>query len=289
MNSLTPTVLPDWQHLHPRLVAQSYIAVAHAPSVVRSCAPHNLCALYRECSPPRTIEYSSHLSTYNFQSRVARRLFSSRINAATDEKLFFAVIIKKTKPADAAERLRQCAVYEITIKDLNRAFLAEVAADGHLSLRDYLRSRIVAVKQPMADMYAAALVACDVDACELCTRSLAADETTSLAYRFRVRCRRAAREIGDILIAQYEERVYGSRPLSEYVQVGDGVFTPSAVRVPLVPPPLPPLRTSHASPGLQPPLASLFSTGERLHFASSTLSTSAQLASSPLHSAGPRR
>ena len=33
--SLTPTVLPDWQQLHPRLVAQSCIAVAHAPSGVR--------------------------------------------------------------------------------------------------------------------------------------------------------------------------------------------------------------------------------------------------------------
>ena len=197
------------------------------------------------------------------------------MDAAAEEKLFSAVIIKKTKPADAAERLRQCTVYEITIKDLDRAYLAEVAADGHLSHRDYLSSRINAVGPPMADMYAAALVACDVDACEFITRSLAGDETTSLAYRLRVRSRRAAREIGDLLIARYEERVFGSRPSSEYVQVGDGVFTPSAVRIPLVPPPLPPLRTPLASPGLQPPLASSFSTGERLHFASSTLSTSA--------------
>ena len=107
----------------------------------------------------------------------------------------------------------------------------------------------------MAYMYAAAHVACDVDACELCTRSLAGDETTSLAYRLRVRSRRTAREIGDILIARYEEHVFGSRPSSEYVQVGDGVFTPFAVRVPLVPS-LPPLRTPLASPGLQAPLAS---------------------------------
>ena len=34
------------------------------------------------------------------------------------------------------------------------------------------------------------------------------------------------------------------------------------------------------SPGLQPPLATSFSTGERLHFGSSTLATSSQLASS---------
>ena len=34
-HSLTLTVLPDWQHFHPRPVAQSYIAVAHAPSGVR--------------------------------------------------------------------------------------------------------------------------------------------------------------------------------------------------------------------------------------------------------------
>ena len=131
----------------------------------------------------------------------------------------------------------------------------------------------------MADMYAAALVSCDVDACDSCTRSLAGNATTSLAYRLRACSRRAAREIGDILIARYEERVFGSRQSSEYVQVGDGVFAPSAMGVPLVPPPLPPLCTPLASPGLQPPLASSFSTGERLHFASSTLSTSAQVAS----------
>ena len=170
-------------------------------------------------------------------------------------------------------------MYETTIKDVDRAFLAEVAADRHLSLRDYQRSRIDAVGPPMADMYSAALVACDVDACGLCTRSLAGDETISLAYRLRVRSRRAAREIGDIPIARYEQRVFGNRPSSEYVQVGDGVFTPSVVRVPLVPPPLPQLRTPLASPNLQPPLASSFSTGEPLYFASSTLSTSAQLTS----------
>ena len=44
-HSLTPTVLPDWQHLYPRPVSQSCIAVAHAPSGVRSFTPHNLRAL----------------------------------------------------------------------------------------------------------------------------------------------------------------------------------------------------------------------------------------------------
>ena len=96
---------------------------------MRSCAPHNLRGLYIECSPRRTIDYSSHLLTCNFQSRVARRLYLSRIDASAEEKLFSAVISKKTKPADAAERLRQCAVYKITIKDLDRAFFADVAAD----------------------------------------------------------------------------------------------------------------------------------------------------------------
>ena len=142
-------------------------------------------------------------------------------------------------------------MYTITIKDLNRVFLAEVAADEHLSLRDYLRSRIDAVGLPMADSTLPRSLR-DVDGCELCTRSLSGDETTSLAYRLRVRSRGAARVIGDILIARYEERVFGNRLSSEYVQVGDGVFTPSAVRVPLVPSPLPPLRTPLASPRLQP-------------------------------------
>ena len=43
-------------------------------------------------------------------------------------------------------------MFEITIKDLDRAFLAEVASDEHLSIRDYLRSRLDAVGPPMADM-----------------------------------------------------------------------------------------------------------------------------------------
>ena len=88
------------------------------------------------------------------------------MDAAAEENLFSAVIIIKTKPAYAVERLRQCAAYDIISKDLDYAFLAEVAADGHLSLRNYLRTRIDAVGPPTADMSAAALVASHVDECE---------------------------------------------------------------------------------------------------------------------------
>ena len=94
-----------------------------------------------------------------------------------------------------------------------------------------------------------------------------------------MRFRHAAREIGDILITQSEECLFGSRPSREYVQVGDFVLTPTAVRVPLVPPFMQPLRTLLALPALQPPRAYSFSTGERLHVASYTLSTPAQFAS----------
>ena len=83
----------------------------------------------------------------------------------------------------------------------------------------------------MTNVYASAHVACDVNACDLCTRSLAGDDTLSLDNRRRVCFRRAADEIGDLFIVRYEERVFGSWLSIEFVQVGNGVFTPSAMCV----------------------------------------------------------
>ena len=90
------------------------------------------------------------------------------MDAAAEKKLFSAVIIKKTKPADAVKLLRQCAAYEIIVKKLDHALFDEVVADEHLSLRHYLRTRIDAVKLPITDMYAAALFSCNVKSCILC-------------------------------------------------------------------------------------------------------------------------
>ena len=84
-------------------------------------------------------------------------------------------------------------MYDIVIKDLYRAFLTQDAADKQLSHRDYLRSSIEAVGPPKADMYAAAIVTCKVNACDLCTRSLAGDKTMSQAYLLSVLSARGAR------------------------------------------------------------------------------------------------
>ena len=49
--ALTPTVLPDWQHLHRAVIAQGCEADTRMRSDVRSCTPLNLATLYIKCSP----------------------------------------------------------------------------------------------------------------------------------------------------------------------------------------------------------------------------------------------
>ena len=126
---------------------------------------------------------------------------------------------------------------------------------------------------PLSELYRAALIAADLDAHELNVRTLAGDTTAVVAYRFKCYSLRAARDIGEMVIARYEERAFGSRPAVKYSRVNDASFTICAVRVPFfhLPPggTLPHLRTA-LSTSLSPPELSLSLTpGTQAQFSNS--------------------
>lgn len=73
-----------------------------------------------------------------------------------------------------------------------------------------------------------------MEACELTTRSLTGEASTSLAYRFKARSLRAARD-SKSCFARYEEQVFGSRPSVKHIHVDDCDFSTCTVRVPLPP------------------------------------------------------
>ena len=71
-------------------------------------------------------------------------------------------------------RLRECAVYDVCVAGMDRAFLAFLASEGLSSMCAALLARVSAVGQPVGALYRNALIASDVDA-TICTsaRSLA--------------------------------------------------------------------------------------------------------------------
>ena len=82
-------------------------------------------------------------------------------------------------------RLRECAVYEVCIAGIDRAFLALLASEGFSSMRAALLARVGDVNQPLRALYSNALIASDVDATELHLRPLAGEMTIVLAFRFK--------------------------------------------------------------------------------------------------------
>ena len=127
-HSLRPSVLPVWQHLHAHSIAQCCAAISHTPSDARNCTPLNLGALYIKCSLQQSPNNSIRRVDFKFDSSAARRLFVQEMNAEADERLYTDVTIKKIKvDSMTVERLRQCAIFEVIIENLDRAFLAVVA------------------------------------------------------------------------------------------------------------------------------------------------------------------
>ena len=70
-----------------------------------------------------------------------------------------------------------------------------------------------------------------MDAHELNVRTIAGDTIAVIAYCFKCYSLRAAREIGEMVIARYEERVYSCRPAVKYSRVNDASFSLCAVPV----------------------------------------------------------
>ena len=78
---LTPTVLPEWQHLHCNAIAQDCGFAMRSRSDVRSYAPPNFAQLYIKFSPQHSHIISFSNAKFNFNCLVARRLFRFEMNA----------------------------------------------------------------------------------------------------------------------------------------------------------------------------------------------------------------
>ena len=134
-----------------------------------------------------------------------------------EDRLFNSVIIRGQRVNSAIiGRLRECAVYEVCIKGLDRAFLAFLAIEGHSSMRAALLARINAVDMPLGALYYNALIAPEVEAIELTHRTHACDKALVLAYRFKVYSQRAARDLSDMLLLHYDEQQFPSQPTTKY-------------------------------------------------------------------------
>ena len=139
------------------------------------------------------------------------------MNADAEEKLFNGVVIRKVQVDDTTiKRLRECAVFNACVENIDRAFLAFVASEGFNTLRESLQARITAIGPPLGALYSNELIAADVNAHELNFCSLDGDTIIVLAYRFKVYSQRAAKDLSDVLLMHYEEHHLASRPISKY-------------------------------------------------------------------------
>ena len=85
--ALTPTVLPDWQHLHRAVIAQGCEADTRMRSDVRRCTPLNLAPLYIKCSPQHSPCFQRcHASSKVFFA--TRRLFPQAMSSDAKDRLF---------------------------------------------------------------------------------------------------------------------------------------------------------------------------------------------------------
>ena len=118
-----------------------------------------------------------------------------------EDSLFNGASIGAVRVDNATlSRLRECAVYEVCVAGIDRAFWALLASEGFSSMRDALLARVSAVGQPLRALYSNALIASDVDATELHLRPLAGETTIVLAFRFKCYSQRAARDLSDMLL-----------------------------------------------------------------------------------------
>ena len=206
------------------------------------------------------------------------------MSCVQEDRLFNSVISRGTQvDSGIIGRLRECAVYEVCIEILDRAFLAFLASEGHRSMRAALLARINSVVMPLKALYYNALIASEVDAIELTYCTLAGDTAFVLAYRFKVYSQRAARDLSDMLLLHFDEHQFPAQPTTKYWRVADMSFSLSTVRVPLsrFPPgsTLPSIRTA-LSTTLPPPSLNLSLTpGSQGQFSCFTRASSSHQAS----------
>ena len=120
-------------------------------------------------------------------------MFAFAVNADGKEKLFNGVVIQKVQVDDTTiKRLRKCAVIDVCVENIDRAFLAFLAREGFNTLRESLQARFTAIGLSLEALYSNALIAADVDGHELNVRSVAGNTTVVPAYRFKVYLQQAA-------------------------------------------------------------------------------------------------
>lgn len=119
--------------------------------------------------------YTHRCANLKINFLVARRLFQFAINAETENKLFTGVTIKKLKVDSATiSRIRECAIYEVSVDSLEHAFLTLIASGEFSPMRESLHIRIGSIDAPLGEIYLATLIASDVNAHQLYVpRSLA--------------------------------------------------------------------------------------------------------------------
>lgn len=110
------------------------------------------------------------------------------------------------------------------VEHLDCTGFAVVAGKGFVTLHNSMYARIVAVGPPLSEINIAALIAANLQAHELNVRTLAGDITAVIAYRSKCYSLRAARNIGEIVIARYDERAIGSCSAVKYLRVNNASF-----------------------------------------------------------------
>ena len=126
--ALTPTVLFDWQQLHRAVIAQGCEAGTRMRSDVRSSIHLNLAPLYIKCSP-KHLPSLSHCDAHSTFFFATRRLFYQAMSSDAEDRLFNEASIKAVRIDNATlSRLRECAVYEVCVAGIDRAFLAFLAS-----------------------------------------------------------------------------------------------------------------------------------------------------------------
>lgn len=161
----------------------------------------------------------------------------------------------------------------MVVNNFASALLAAIAGEGHIKQQDSLRTRIATDRTPLSELHTAELIAADINAHELNVRSLAADTTAVIAYRFKCYPLRAARDFGVIIIASDDDCVFNSRPVIKYspVSVASFSFWTVSIRFTQLPPgtTVPHVRAA-LSTSLPPFALSLsFTSGDRPHFSAS--------------------
>ena len=72
------------------------------------------------------------------------------MNAEAEDKFFTGVTIKKLRVDSATiSRLRECAIYEVCVEGLDRAFLPLIASEGFSTMRESMQARIAFIGNPL--------------------------------------------------------------------------------------------------------------------------------------------